>query len=292
MSTGDVQTPLATRFENDPVLQDVLDGKDILRVGESGAAVRRVQLALVDLDIPLRRFGADGAFGRETKRAVETFQRQAGLTGRDVDGIVGPKTMRLLNERFVDMPPEVVRPDPAAPSRPDPGPRDRPTDDQSSEYRVLSGVHLEGLAFGLIDEAAVYLLLDCDGCEITDATVGESVATFMPGLTIDIENGPIRDVSVRCGREERVPGKRVSVTVSVKTGVETLGSLSESSETFQLTACCCGCPGGGTSPGVRVPDDVVGSDDIEEWMDEQPAGGVMGGLFSSTTEIGGRGAVR
>ena len=289
MSASGTRDLTAQRFKNDPVLEGVLDGKAFLRAGDRGSAVRKVQEALLDLGIPLPRFGADGDFGNETKGAVESFQRQAGFTGRDVDGIVGPKTLRVLNERFsTDAPPIVVPPEVVQPA---PVPRNQPVDDRTSTYRVLSGVHLEGLAFGLLDEAAVYLLLDCNGCEITDATVGESIATFLPGLQIDVETGAIRDVTVDCGGGETVPSKRVSVTVTVTAGVESVGKIG-GSETYELTACCCGCPGGKGTPGERVPDDIVGSDDLEEWMDDHPAGGLTGGLFSATTRVGGTGAVR
>ena len=57
----------------------------VLRVGDRGAAVVRLQAAL---SIP-----GDGAFGPETLAAVHDFQRHAGLA---VDGVVGARTWAAL----------------------------------------------------------------------------------------------------------------------------------------------------------------------------------------------------
>ncbi|MDJ0706518.1 MAG: peptidoglycan-binding protein [Leptolyngbyaceae cyanobacterium MO_188.B28] len=60
-----------------------------------GDDVRRLQQALVNAGV---RVEVDGVFGAETKQAVETFQSLRGLT---IDGIVGPKTLSLLNARVL-----------------------------------------------------------------------------------------------------------------------------------------------------------------------------------------------
>jgi hypothetical protein len=60
----------------------------ILRRGDRGRAVKRVQLRL--------RLEADGVFGRITERAVKSFQRSRGL---DPDGVVGPLTRNALGLR-------------------------------------------------------------------------------------------------------------------------------------------------------------------------------------------------
>lgn len=98
--TNDDRDLSASRFENDPVFEAVLNGGRLLRTGDSGPAVVTLQEALLDAGFELPRYGADGHFGTETKAAVEAFQRGAGLTGRSVDGIVGPVTLRLLDERL------------------------------------------------------------------------------------------------------------------------------------------------------------------------------------------------
>lgn len=65
-----------------------------LSVGAKGGAVRRLQERLMALGYPLRRFGADSIFGRETAGALRAFQHVAGLppTGRG-----DRKTLALLN---------------------------------------------------------------------------------------------------------------------------------------------------------------------------------------------------
>ncbi len=57
----------------------------VLRIGDRGAAVRRLQAAL--------GIAEDGAFGPQTDRAVRAFQERAGLA---VDGIAGARTWGAL----------------------------------------------------------------------------------------------------------------------------------------------------------------------------------------------------
>lgn len=61
-----------------------------LRRGSRGAAVSRLQKALVDAGHPL---GVDGDFGARTEAAVRAFQARAGLV---VDGVAGPATWSRL----------------------------------------------------------------------------------------------------------------------------------------------------------------------------------------------------
>ncbi|GAC1343001.1 MAG: hypothetical protein NVSMB27_02480 [Ktedonobacteraceae bacterium] len=89
------------RFAGDAVLEACYNDQRLLRSGDSDTeAIKKIQQALVDGAFSLPKFGADGVFGAETKAALEDFQRASGLTGRDVDGIVGPITMGLLDKRF------------------------------------------------------------------------------------------------------------------------------------------------------------------------------------------------
>ena len=62
-----------------------------LTTGASGPQTKRLQRALASLgDKP----GAiDGTYGTATAKAVQRFQRSAGLTP---DGVVGPKTLAAL----------------------------------------------------------------------------------------------------------------------------------------------------------------------------------------------------
>lgn len=66
----------------------------VLRLGDSGAAVRRLQAAL---DVK-----PDGSFGPETDAALRKFQRDAGLV---VDGIAGRKTWAALEQMRDAAPP-------------------------------------------------------------------------------------------------------------------------------------------------------------------------------------------
>jgi peptidoglycan hydrolase-like protein with peptidoglycan-binding domain len=85
-----------------------------------------VQEALIDLGFPLPKFGADGKFGSETKTAVINFQKDSGLSGKDVDGIIGPTTMGLLDKR-------AGAPGPG----PNPGPNPGPTPEIPTNEFIL-----------------------------------------------------------------------------------------------------------------------------------------------------------
>ncbi len=91
---GSLESP---RFSGDQKLEDALNDVKHVKRGSRGDEVRKIQESLVDLGYPLPRFGIDGIFGSETKSAVKSFQRVSGLSGRDVDGIVGPITMGRLD---------------------------------------------------------------------------------------------------------------------------------------------------------------------------------------------------
>ena len=103
MTSVDLTSP---RFEEQATLERVLDGEKILRRGDEGAAVFRVQQALIEAGFPLREHGADSIYGDETAAAVMQFQSEHGL---QVDGVVGPSTMHALDRRY---------PEPASPVTP------------------------------------------------------------------------------------------------------------------------------------------------------------------------------
>jgi hypothetical protein len=76
----------------DPTPSDPLfSGSRVLREGERGEDVRRLQVLLGSLGFPVG--SADGVFGPRTEGAVVSFQRSAGLTG---DGLVGTTTRGAL----------------------------------------------------------------------------------------------------------------------------------------------------------------------------------------------------
>ena len=63
----------------------------MLRQGSKGPRVREVQRLLIRAGYSI---DADGDFGSATEKAVRAFQSKKGI---EVDGIVGPGTLRLLN---------------------------------------------------------------------------------------------------------------------------------------------------------------------------------------------------
>jgi peptidoglycan hydrolase-like protein with peptidoglycan-binding domain len=88
--------PPASRFSGNATLEGVFDNERVLQSGSSGAPVTLVQQVLINLGYPLPRFGADGDFGDETRRAVDAFQRDVGL---GPDGRVGFRTIDFLDRR-------------------------------------------------------------------------------------------------------------------------------------------------------------------------------------------------
>jgi hypothetical protein len=90
------------RFRNEPELSRVLLNATAFRFGSNGRAVHLVQMALIDVGIPLpksttsQHYSPDGVYGAETTEAVKTFQRKEGLK---VDGVFGPLTLQALDRR-------------------------------------------------------------------------------------------------------------------------------------------------------------------------------------------------
>lgn len=68
-------------------------GERILRNGDSGDDVKKLQEALIRLGYDLGRWGADGDFGDCTEMAVKLFQSREGL---DADGEFGPRSLEAL----------------------------------------------------------------------------------------------------------------------------------------------------------------------------------------------------
>lgn len=95
---------------------------ELLEDGSQGKRVRQLQRMLNTEGSKLRR---DGIFGPRTEREVERFQKRHGLV---VDGIVGAKTLRKLNEVYLGKSetkaavktkqPEATRPQPEAVTKP------------------------------------------------------------------------------------------------------------------------------------------------------------------------------
>lgn len=66
----------------------------LLKSGNTGEEVRRLQRRLLELGYNLGYYGADAVFGSSTESSVLAFQRNNGLVA---DGIVGPLTSAALN---------------------------------------------------------------------------------------------------------------------------------------------------------------------------------------------------
>ncbi len=103
---GDHHDLSSNRFKGNEQLEAAYDNETLIQQGARGLHVTILQQALVDAGFALPVFGVDGNFKDETKTGVEAFQSAKGLTGGDVDGIVGPTTMNLLDQHFLHHAPE------------------------------------------------------------------------------------------------------------------------------------------------------------------------------------------
>lgn len=103
MTIGDGHDLRSPRFAGDEVLEACYDNERVLQRGDRGSAVRKVQQALIFLDFPVPKVGANGIFGDETELAVRSYQEARGLT---VDGIVGSETIGSLDAEFFTGSPE------------------------------------------------------------------------------------------------------------------------------------------------------------------------------------------
>ena len=66
----------------------------VLKQGSRGEEVRTLQNKLTQLGFPI---DADGIFGDKTHAAVITMQT---IFGYDIDGMVGPATLKLLDQQL------------------------------------------------------------------------------------------------------------------------------------------------------------------------------------------------
>ena len=89
----------ATSLSGDPVLEKTFDNEAIIGKfsNSKGEHVKRIQVALIQLGIDVGESGADAKYGTDTENAVKTFQLDAGMSLGEQDGIVGRKTLGLLD---------------------------------------------------------------------------------------------------------------------------------------------------------------------------------------------------
>jgi len=118
---GDGHDLAAPRFSGRVELEAAFDNERLIQRGSTGPFVRLIQESLLAQGYTLPQFGADGSFGLETEAAIRRFQRDAGAT--DIDGIVGPETMGLLDTHDPTL---RTGPGPVANVGPMPGPRPAP----------------------------------------------------------------------------------------------------------------------------------------------------------------------
>ena len=84
-------------FDYDEIPSQTSDAT--LRRGDSGDAVKELQMVLITAGYSCGTYGADGDFGAATERAVKAFQADHDLTA---DGIVGEKTQDALDALTVE----------------------------------------------------------------------------------------------------------------------------------------------------------------------------------------------
>ncbi|MDI9311615.1 MAG: DUF4157 domain-containing protein [Limnohabitans sp.] len=93
-SSENLESP---RFQGEYRLEQAYDDLDYITVGAKGEPVAKIQSGLMDLGYELPKFGVDGDFGNETKKAVLDFQNDYDLA---YDGIVGQETMGKLDSIY------------------------------------------------------------------------------------------------------------------------------------------------------------------------------------------------
>ena len=77
----------------EPKIQTCTVTLPIIRLGDTGETVRSMQTLLALRGFPCGDSGADGIFGSETKKALESFQASVGL---ESDAVCGPLTWTEL----------------------------------------------------------------------------------------------------------------------------------------------------------------------------------------------------
>ena len=88
----------AEGLSGNPELEKVFDAEAEIAVPDHGEHVAKIQRALIALGFELPLYQDDGYYGEETKKAIIDFQKKAGMSEDEWDGIVGRKTLGLLDK--------------------------------------------------------------------------------------------------------------------------------------------------------------------------------------------------
>ncbi len=99
LTPGDKHDLTAKQLSGDPILEKAFDNEALIGKfsNSTGSHVKKIQDALIQLGIELPEFGADEKFGTETENGVKEFQQKASMSPKEWDGIVGRKTIGLLD---------------------------------------------------------------------------------------------------------------------------------------------------------------------------------------------------
>lgn len=92
-------TLTSPRLAGNPLFEQVLAARAVIRVGDSGPEVRRIQQLLIDLGHSLPVDGANGTFGAETETAVKAFQSNQAPPLPDT-GEIDARTIFALDRAF------------------------------------------------------------------------------------------------------------------------------------------------------------------------------------------------
>ncbi len=135
---GDGHDLTSAALSGDADLEACFDDEEVLRRGDSGSGVTRLQNALLGLGFALPDHGAGGDFNRETKDAVKQFQTMSGMSRRETDGKVGFLTVALLDRAArigrVDSDPDPIADDLTADDKYTPPPEELMEDEQIEEH--------------------------------------------------------------------------------------------------------------------------------------------------------------
>lgn len=108
-TTGEGHDLTSPLLHGDPQLEAIKEGQGVLRPGAIGAHVTKVQQALAAVGHPST--DPPARYGVATSTAVRSFQRAAGMGFAEQDGIVGKRTLTILDQAQGRGP---VTPDPDA----------------------------------------------------------------------------------------------------------------------------------------------------------------------------------